>query len=78
MIKFSVSYNNKVIKTYNLDDQVLTIGRLPENQICISNMGISRRHAKIERDVNNNLVRILIIIPLMDLCVNNNKISKTV
>jgi pSer/pThr/pTyr-binding forkhead associated (FHA) protein len=56
MVKFSVSYNNKVIKTYELNDAVITIGRLPENKICISNMGISRRHSKIERDANHNLV----------------------
>jgi pSer/pThr/pTyr-binding forkhead associated (FHA) protein len=56
MVKFSVSYNNKVIKTYKLDDDVITIGRLPENKICISNLGISRRHSKIERDANNKLV----------------------
>ncbi|HEX7510044.1 MAG TPA: FHA domain-containing protein [Chitinivibrionales bacterium] len=77
MIKFSVSYNNKVIKTYELDDQVLTIGRLPENQICISNMGISRRHAKIERDLNKNLV-ISDLNSLNSTFVNNNKITQTV
>jgi len=41
MAKFSVSYNGKIIKTYELEDAVITIGRLPENKICISNMGIS-------------------------------------
>jgi pSer/pThr/pTyr-binding forkhead associated (FHA) protein len=77
MAKFSVSYKNKVIKTYELKDDVITIGRLPENKICISNMGISRRHSKIERDANNNLV-------LMDLnslngtLVNNKKTPKTI
>ena len=77
MIKFSVSYNNKVIKTYELDDQGITIGRLPENRICISNMGISRRHAKIERDANNNL-EISDLNSLNGTFVNNKKVSKTV
>lgn len=76
MIKFSVSYNNKVIKTYELDDAVITIGRLPENKICISNMGISRRHVKIERDENNNLM-LIDMNSLNGTFVNNKKVAKT-
>jgi pSer/pThr/pTyr-binding forkhead associated (FHA) protein len=75
MVKFSVSYNNKVIKTYELDDDVITIGRLPENKICISNMGISRRHSKIERDTNNKLV-IIDLNSLNGTIVNNKKAPK--
>jgi pSer/pThr/pTyr-binding forkhead associated (FHA) protein len=77
MVKFSVSYNNKVIKTYELDDDVITIGRLPENKICISNMGISRRHSKIERDANNNLV-LTDLNSLNGTFVNNKKTPKAV
>jgi nucleoid-associated protein YgaU len=77
MVKFSVSYNNKVIKTYELDDDVITIGRLPENKICISNMGISRRHSKIARDANNNLV-LTDLNSLNGTFVNNKKMPKTV
>ena len=75
MVKFSVSYNNKVIKTYEIDDDVITIGRLPENKICISNMGISRRHSKIERDANNKLV-IIDLNSLNGTIVNNKKAPK--
>jgi hypothetical protein len=77
MVKFSVSYNNKVIKTYELDDDVITIGRLPENKICISNMGISRRHSKIERDSNNNLV-LTDLNSLNGTFVNSKKMPKTI
>jgi pSer/pThr/pTyr-binding forkhead associated (FHA) protein len=77
MVKFSVSYNNKVIKTYELDDDVITIGRLPENKICISNMGISRRHTKIERDADNNLV-LTDLNSLNGTFVNSKKMPKTV
>ncbi len=77
MVKFSVSYNSKVIKTYELDDDVITIGRLPENKICISNMGISRRHSKIERDANDNLV-LTDLNSLNGTFVNNKKMPKTV
>jgi pSer/pThr/pTyr-binding forkhead associated (FHA) protein len=77
MAKFSVSYNNKVIKTYELSDDVITIGRLPENKICISNMGISRRHSKIERDANNNLV-LTDLNSLNGTLINNKKTPKAV
>jgi pSer/pThr/pTyr-binding forkhead associated (FHA) protein len=77
MAKFSVSYNNKVIKTYELNDDVITIGRLPENKICISNMGISRRHSKIERDANNNLV-LTDLNSLNGTLVNNKKTPKAI
>ena len=75
MAKFSVSYNNKIIKTYELDDAVITIGRLPENKICISNMGISRRHAKLEKDANNNYT-LFDFNSLNGTFVNNKKVSK--
>jgi pSer/pThr/pTyr-binding forkhead associated (FHA) protein len=77
MAKFSVSYNNKIIKTYELDDTVITIGRLPENKICISNMGISRRHAKLEKDSGNNFT-LTDFSSLNGTFVNNKKVSKAV
>ena len=52
MVKFVVLYNGEPLKTYELDDTVFSIGRLPENTISIANMGISRRHAKIEEDAD--------------------------
>jgi pSer/pThr/pTyr-binding forkhead associated (FHA) protein len=77
MIKFIVFYDNELVKTYELDDPVLTIGRLPENTICISNMGISRRHAKIERDANNSFI-ISDLNSLNGTFVNNAKVKKSV
>ena len=77
MAKFSVSYNSKIIKTYELEDAVITIGRLPENKICISNMGISRRHAKLERDGNNNF-SLTDFSSLNGTFVNNKKVLKAV
>jgi pSer/pThr/pTyr-binding forkhead associated (FHA) protein len=77
MAKFSVSYNSKIIKTYELEDAVITIGRLPENKICISNMGISRRHAKLERDANNNF-SLTDFSSLNGTFVNNKKVLKAV
>jgi pSer/pThr/pTyr-binding forkhead associated (FHA) protein len=77
MIKFIVFYDNELVKTYELDDSVITIGRLPENTICISNMGISRRHAKIERDTNNAF-SIGDLNSLNGTFVNNIKVKKSV
>lgn len=53
MALFIVYYNNEMIKTYNLNEPVITIGRLPENTISIANMGVSRRHVKIEEDTDH-------------------------
>jgi pSer/pThr/pTyr-binding forkhead associated (FHA) protein len=75
MVKFIVFFDNELVKTYELDDSVITIGRLPENTICISNMGISRRHSKIERDSNNNYV-LTDLNSLNGTFVNNTKVKK--
>jgi pSer/pThr/pTyr-binding forkhead associated (FHA) protein len=50
MIRYTVYFNGEQVKVYDLDEPVVFIGRLPENHIPISNMGISRRHVKIELD----------------------------
>ncbi|MDR2578723.1 MAG: FHA domain-containing protein [Chitinispirillales bacterium] len=50
MIRYTVYFNGEQVKVYELDEPVIFIGRLPENHIPISNMGISRRHVKIELD----------------------------
>jgi len=54
MIKYSVYFNGELSKVYDLDEPVIFIGRLPENNIPISNMGVSRRHVKIELDQYNS------------------------
>lgn len=52
MIRYSVYYAGELVKIYELDEPVIFIGRLPENHIPISNMGISRRHVKIEQNTD--------------------------
>jgi len=54
MIRFTISYDGKHLKTYELDEHVITVGRLPENTISIANMGISRRHFRIEMNSDND------------------------
>jgi len=56
MAKFIVFYNGEHLKTYDLDEPVVSIGRLPENTISIANMGVSRRHVKIEEDAARKFI----------------------
>jgi len=58
MPRFVLLFDNERVKTFDIDEGVVTIGRLPENSISIVNMGVSRRHARIERDADNNFVLI--------------------
>jgi pSer/pThr/pTyr-binding forkhead associated (FHA) protein len=76
MAKFTVHFNNEFIKTYELKDPVVTIGRLPENTISIANMGVSRRHVRIERDSAQNYV-LTDLNSLNGTFVNNNRVKKT-
>jgi len=42
-----VRLKNRPLKTYNMTGGRITIGRLPENDIVIDNLGVSRKHAVI-------------------------------
>jgi pSer/pThr/pTyr-binding forkhead associated (FHA) protein len=75
MVKFIVFFDSELVKTYELDESIITIGRLPENTICISNMGISRRHSKIERVTNGNYV-LSDLNSLNGTYVNSSKVKK--
>ena len=56
MAKFMVFYEGKPLNTYIIDEPVITIGRLPENTISIANMGVSRRHLRIEEDYDRKYI----------------------
>ena len=75
MPKYIVLYNGEPLKTFELDEPVITIGRLPENTISIANMGISRRHARIEEDSDRNLV-LTDLNSLNGTFVNSRKVKK--
>ncbi len=75
MVKFIVFFDNELVKTYELDEPVITIGRLPENTICISNMGISRRHSKIEKS-SEGIYVLSDLNSLNGTYVNNSKVKK--
>jgi len=45
--KLVVKLKNRPLKTYNFTGKQITIGRLPENDIVIDNLSVSRKHAVI-------------------------------
>lgn len=47
MIYLTVSLGGINPKEYILQKEVVTIGRAPENDVCIENIGVSTHHAKI-------------------------------
>jgi len=56
MTRYTVYFNGEMVKSYEMEEPVVFIGRLPENHIPISNMGISRRHVKIELDPSGSYI----------------------
>jgi pSer/pThr/pTyr-binding forkhead associated (FHA) protein len=75
MIRCIVCHNDEQVKTYEILDSLITIGRLPENTISIANMGISRRHVRIDRDVNRNYI-LSDLNSLNGTLVNNQKVKR--
>jgi len=75
MIRCIVCHNDEPVKTYEITEQVFTIGRLPENTISIANMGISRRHIRIERDANRTYI-LTDLNSLNGTLVNNQKVKR--
>lgn len=76
MAKFTVFFNGECINTYEMEEPVVSIGRLPENTISIANMGVSRRHTKIEEDADRRYI-ISDLNSLNGTYVNGKRIKKT-
>ncbi len=56
MAKLVLSFNGDVVKDYELDKEILTIGRKPENDIHIDNLAVSGHHAKILTILNDSFI----------------------
>lgn len=56
MAKLVLSYNGDVVKDYELNKEILTIGRKPENDIHIDNLAVSGHHAKILTILNDSFI----------------------
>lgn len=48
-----VIFQDRILETVKLDKDSVTIGRMPENDIVIPNLGVSRNHCRILRNENN-------------------------
>lgn len=76
MLHFTVFHNNEPIKTYEFDSEIITIGRLPENDIPIASISVSRRHIRIEQDAAHQYI-LTDLNSLNGTFVNNKRMSKT-
>jgi len=74
MAKLILSSNGSVIKEYQLDKEVLSIGRKPDNDIHIDDLAVSGNHAKILTILNDSFIEDLG--STNGTYINDNKISK--
>ena len=56
MSKVVLSFNGNTVKEYELDKEVLTIGRKSDNDIHIENLAVSGNHAKILTILNDSFI----------------------
>ncbi|MCW8831170.1 MAG: FHA domain-containing protein [Gammaproteobacteria bacterium] len=56
MAKLILSFDNKPLKEYELDQEIITIGRKPNNDIHIDNLAVSGTHAKVLTILNDSFI----------------------
>ena len=56
MAKLILSFNGEFVKDYELDKEILTIGRKPDNDIHIDNLAVSGNHAKVLTILNDSFI----------------------
>jgi len=56
MAKLVLSFNGEFVKEYELDKEILTIGRKPDNDIHIDNLAVSGNHAKVLTILNDSFI----------------------
>ena len=56
MAKVVLSFNGEIVKEYELDKEVLTIGRKADNDIHIDDLAVSGSHAKILTILNDSFI----------------------
>lgn len=49
MFRLTLNFAGKPVRKYNFDQEMVCIGRDPDCEILIDNIGVSRRHATIEK-----------------------------
>jgi hypothetical protein len=56
MAKLILSFENTVLKTFKLDKERVTIGRRPDNDIQVDNLGVSGEHAVVTTLLNDSVI----------------------
>lgn len=56
MAKLVLTFNGETIREYELDQEVMTIGRKADNDIHIDNLAVSGNHAKILTILNDSFI----------------------
>jgi pSer/pThr/pTyr-binding forkhead associated (FHA) protein len=56
MAKLILSFENTVLKTFKLDKERVTIGRRPDNDIQVDNLGVSGQHAVVTTLLNDSVL----------------------
>ena len=56
MAQIILSFDGKLVKEYELDKELITIGRKPTNDIHIDNLAVSGTHAKILTILNDSFI----------------------
>ena len=56
MAKLVLSFNGDFVKEYELDKEIITIGRKPGNDIHIDNLAVRGNHAKILTILNDSFI----------------------
>jgi pSer/pThr/pTyr-binding forkhead associated (FHA) protein len=56
MAKLVLRFNGEYVKEYELDKEVHTIGRKPDNDIHIDNLAVSGNHAKLLTILNDSFI----------------------
>jgi pSer/pThr/pTyr-binding forkhead associated (FHA) protein len=74
MAKLVLNFNGEVVRVYELDKEVLSIGRNPDNDIHINNLAASGNHAKVLTILNDSFIEDLD--STNGTFIGDNKISK--
>ena len=56
MAKLTLTFGGKTIKEYELDKEIISIGRKADNDIQIDNLAISNTHAKVLTILNDSFI----------------------
>lgn len=56
MAKLVLTFNGEKVQEYELDKEVTTIGRKPDNDIHIDNLAVSGKHAKVLTILNDSFI----------------------